>query len=182
MKFSAVILTVGFAALAAAQSASTSASVATPTQTSSYPTQVASCLGKCQESDVTCRAQCLGSAAPNDSSANATNECVKKCPQGNGTQVDTDKYASCVNSCINTIFLSTSSAATATGNSGSGSGSGSGGGSSHSGSANPTSSGSKATGTSSGAGSSTTPNAGTSVKVGGSFLALFGMAAGILAL
>ena len=59
MKFSTVIISLGFAALAAAQANSTHA-VASPTQTSSYSTAVASCLGRCKESDVTCRAQCLG--------------------------------------------------------------------------------------------------------------------------
>lgn len=194
MKFSTIIISLGFAALAAAQAnnSTRSVSVATPTQTSSYTTQIAACLGKCKESDVTCRAQCLGSAAPNEGAANATNECVGKCPKGDGSQSGTDQYAQCLNNCINKIFLSTSVAPAATGNSGSGSGSGSpsgaasatsGGGSASTrgGSANPTS-GSNPSSTSSGSGSSSAPNAGSSVKVGGSFLALFGIAAGILAL
>ncbi|PUU78128.1 hypothetical protein B9Z19DRAFT_1065335 [Tuber borchii] len=179
MKFSTVFISLGFAALAAAQANSTRA-VASPTQTSSYSTAVASCLGKCKEADVTCRAQCLGSAAPNDGAANATNECVAKCPKGDGSQAQTDQYAACANSCINTIFLSTSSVApAATGSSGSGSGSGSGGNS-----GNPTSSGSKPSGTGSSTSSSSSgaPNAGSSVEAGGSFLLLLGMAAGILAL
>lgn len=106
MKFSTVIISLGFAALTTAQAANStrSVSVATPTQTSSYTTAIAACLGKCKESDVTCRAQCLGmfgwsvlvsyellltafflllgSAAPNEGAANATNECVSKCPKG----------------------------------------------------------------------------------------------------
>jgi len=188
MKFSAIFISLGFAALAAAQTAnSTSHAAASPTQTSSYSTAVASCLGKCKESDVTCRAQCLGSAAPNDGAANATNECVAKCPKGDGSQAQTDQYAQCANSCINSIFLSTSSVApAATGSSGSGSGSGSGNGgstaSNRGNSGNPTSSGSKPSGTSTSSGSSGAPNAGSSVEASGSFLILLGMAAGILAL
>lgn len=60
MKFSTIIISLGFAALAAAQAANSTHAVASPTQTSSYTTAIAACLGKCKESDVTCRAQCLG--------------------------------------------------------------------------------------------------------------------------
>jgi len=177
MKFSAVIISLGFAALAAAQAANSTHAVASPTQTSSYTTAIASCLGKCKESDVTCRAQCLGSAAPNDGAADATNQCVAKCPKGDGSQAGTDQYAQCLNGCISKIFLSTSAApAAATSNGGSGSGSGSGGNS-----ANPTSSG-KPSSSGTSTGSSGAPNAGSSVEAGGSFLILLGMAAGILAL
>ncbi|PWW74457.1 hypothetical protein C7212DRAFT_298639 [Tuber magnatum] len=192
MKTSAIILSLGFATLAAAQARnSTAPSVAAPTHTSSYAPQVAACLGNCKESDVTCRAQCLGSAAPNDAAVNATNECVGKCAKGDGSPSATAQYEKCVSGCINTIYLSTSAVPTATGSRGSGSGLPSGvasatseaGSASRSGnSPNPTSEGSPS-GTASGADStSTAPNAGSSLKVGGSFLAVFVIATGVLAL
>lgn len=177
MKFSAIVLSaLGFAALSLAD---TTSSAATPTQTSSYPTGVVSCLDKCSAADVTCQANCLGSAAPDDGAVNRTHDCVEKCDKGDGSEAATTKYGNCVTSCINTIYLSSATSGPTGTGSGSGSGSNptatSGSGASH------TSSG--ASHTSSGASASSTGNSGAgSVKVGGSFLALFGMAAGILAL
>jgi len=189
MKFSTVIISLGFAALAAAQAANSTHAVTTPPVPTQTDSPITKCLKKCNPSDAanyaTCQAQCIGSAAPNDGAANATNQCVAECPKGNGSQAGTDQYTQCRNDCISKIFLSTSVAPATTGSSGSGSGlaSGSGAGSTTSNrgnAANPTSSGKpSSSGTSTGSGSA--PNAGSSVQVGG-FILLLGMAAGVLAL
>lgn len=47
---------------------------------------------------------------PSQYQANATTECAAKCPQGNGTQSETEQYASCQASCVSSYFLSTGTA------------------------------------------------------------------------
>jgi hypothetical protein len=57
MKFSAILLSAGFVAMVAAQGASTTASSAVPSYT---PSPIIQCIEKCDDSDVTCKAQCIG--------------------------------------------------------------------------------------------------------------------------
>lgn len=80
MKFSTIIMTIGLAAFAAAQSSTITSSV--PVRTSSYTDEQASCLGSCKEDDVSCRAECLGNPAPDAAAVDATNACAAACPQG----------------------------------------------------------------------------------------------------
>lgn len=74
MRFSAILLSAGFVALAAAQSSLTT--------TSAAPNPTTVCLNACDVGDVTCQASCVGVPAPDASMVNATNECAAACPQG----------------------------------------------------------------------------------------------------
>lgn len=68
--------------------------------------------------------------SPNDTQVIATNECVAKCPKGDGSPAATETYRVCQDACIAQHFYSTSvGTPNPTGGSGSGSGSGNGGGS-----------------------------------------------------
>ncbi|KAL0639704.1 hypothetical protein Q9L58_001271 [Maublancomyces gigas] len=189
MKFSTIIMTVGFAAFAVAQS-TTSTSTA-PVRTSSYTDAQASCLGSCAETDVSCRAECLGNPAPDAAAVDATNKCAAACPQGSGSAEDTQKYSDCQQSCISSNFFTTTRVGSQ-GGSPSATPTGSHSGSSSSGGPAPTgsSSGADSSGSGSDSGSPTetssaaaqSSNAAGNLAVGGSFAGLFAMAAGILVL
>ncbi|KAL7937776.1 hypothetical protein V8C35DRAFT_293539 [Trichoderma chlorosporum] len=135
--------------------------------------------------------------SPNQSQVNATNACVAKCPQGNGSAAETKVYAQCVQNCIQENYYATSegtpsqtggsgdhaantgtdTAAAPTGSSGSSTDGSSG---SASGSATGTKSGS-ATGTKTGAAAtSSTHNAAPAIIASGGALA--GVIAALLAL
>lgn len=122
MRFFTAIAAFGLVALATAQNATTThtsaelssaaaTSVASATATASLSPQVR-CLQSCGSADVCCQAKCVGVPCPSQSQVNATTECAAACPQGNGTQAETDQYASCQASCISSYFL-TNSATTA---------------------------------------------------------------------
>lgn len=107
MRFSTVLVSlVAAAGFVAAQSSSTTASVA-PAPTTSYDKVTAACLDGCDEKDVNCRASCFGNPHPNEADANATTQCAMKCVQGNGTEEETKKYADCQQACIHSLFLTT---------------------------------------------------------------------------
>jgi hypothetical protein len=107
MRFSTVLISlVAAAGFVAAQSSSTTASVA-PAPTTSYDKVTAACLDGCDEDDVNCRAACFGNPHPNEADANATTQCAMKCVQGNGTEEETKKYADCQQACIHSLFLTT---------------------------------------------------------------------------
>jgi hypothetical protein len=65
---------------------------------------------QCDDSDVTCKAACLGNARPNASQVIETNECAAKCDQGDGSTEDSIAYGKCVDSCINSLFPSSQTA------------------------------------------------------------------------
>ena len=126
--------------------------------------------------------------APSQQQANATVECVAKCPTGTGTAADNLNYRNCVDACIARNFFSASGGTpnptTAAGGSGSGSGSGSIS-ASASGSAKPSgSAGTVGTQTAGGAPeASTTANAAANVAArvaGGSALGALGFLAALL--
>ena len=73
-------------------------------------TPAVSCALSCTAGDVTCQASCLGNARPNASQAIETNECAAKCDQGDGSTEDSQAYAKCVDSCINSLFPSSQTA------------------------------------------------------------------------
>lgn len=110
MRFTSMIVAGAFAVLAAAQSADTT-TAAPPTSVALTPVQSsqAACLKACKDGDVDCQSHCITVPAPNDAQANATTECVAKCPQGKGTEADTNKYATCVQGCIETHYYETKS-------------------------------------------------------------------------
>ncbi|OMP87501.1 F-actin-capping protein subunit beta [Diplodia seriata] len=144
MRFSTAIVTGLCAVLATAASDS-----ATTTSASLSPT--ASCLATCKDGDVTCQAQCVGTAHPDETNMNDTTECMAKCDQGDGSAAAATKFANCEQACISSYFpvgsgtaaagtgsnTAASASATSTGSSGSSSASGSSG-SSGSGSASGT--------------------------------------------
>jgi len=97
------VLALPLVGVAAAQSTTvsggaTSTAALTPLQT---------CLNACAERNVNCRAQCVGVPYPDEAAANRTTACVAACPQGDGSQAETDRYARCQNACktVRTTFL-----------------------------------------------------------------------------
>jgi len=69
------------------------------------------CIESCDESDVTCRAQCAGVARPNSSQVVETNECAAKCDQGDGSKEATEAFAKCQADCFASLFPSTQTVA-----------------------------------------------------------------------
>ncbi|KAH7163032.1 hypothetical protein B0J13DRAFT_615637 [Dactylonectria estremocensis] len=90
----------GFAAMA---TAATTVSI-DPAQASYI-----ACLDDCPSGDVKCQSYCVVVPSPNDAQANATNNCVGECDQGDGSEEDTQKYSKCVQSCISDNYFKTSS-------------------------------------------------------------------------
>jgi len=108
MRFSTVLVSlVAAAGFVAAQSSSSTASVA-PAPTTSYDKKTAACLDGCPEDDVNCRAACFGNPHPDEAAVNATTQCAMKCVQGDGTEEQTKKYADCQQKCITQNFLTVS--------------------------------------------------------------------------
>lgn len=134
MKFTTTAI---FAAVLAAASVTASPQ---PVVTKVPLTPSQKCLNQCPENDdyVNCAAQCVGVPYPTSGDTEDTRKCVAKCPQGDGTEEDTAKYAECSNECFksyfytsgiplspvtsdssNTLTTPTSAAASVTGSSGS---------------------------------------------------------------
>ncbi|KAL1794751.1 hypothetical protein ACET3X_006567 [Alternaria dauci] len=153
MKYSAVLL-FAIGALALPQDASVTSAPQTPAAIPSGLSPAISCAMSCDDSDVTCKAACLGNARPNASQVVDTNECVARCDQGDGSTEDSIAYAKCADSCINSLFPSSQTAFGAGGAANaapSGSaGSAASAAASATGSANPTATGGSATGSESG--------------------------------
>jgi hypothetical protein len=55
--------------------------------------------------DICCQAACVKVPCPSELNANETTACAGKCVQGNGTQEETEAYASCQASCISASFF-----------------------------------------------------------------------------
>lgn len=72
-------------------------------------TPVQSCVARCNPGDTNCQAVCVAVPNPNESQVNQTTECVARCPQGSGSQADTEAYTICRDNCINSIYLSSRS-------------------------------------------------------------------------
>jgi len=133
MKYSAVILALALGAFALPQEASTITS-APATGTSSAKSPEQTCLDSCDITDVTCRAECLGVARPNESQVEETTKCAEDCDQGSGSPEDTKKYGECQQACFAKYFPSSqtldapggasNAAATGTGASGTAQGTG----------------------------------------------------------
>jgi len=83
----------------------------TPTTTAPATTESLSpeltCLAACSPGDVTCEAACVGAAHPNSAQVNQTDVCVANCPQGDGSQSESDIYAQCVAGCISSYYPTT---------------------------------------------------------------------------
>ncbi|CAK7232862.1 hypothetical protein SBRCBS47491_008413 [Sporothrix bragantina] len=197
MRFSAALLVGVFAAFTTAASDTTTATTVSTvstanTATTSAQAAINKCLDACAADDVNCRAKCIAVPDPNAAQANATNNCVAGCNQGNGTAADNLAYADCVAACIGAnYFTSTGTPAQTTGAAGNGA---TGTAATTTGTATGTKTGSNTdkTGTASGtntgtatgssASATTTKNAGESLRVTTSAFALLGLAAAVLAL
>ncbi|KAJ5855424.1 uncharacterized protein N7529_009368 [Penicillium soppii] len=71
------------------------------------------CAKQCDARDTCCTAKCYHVPCPSDNEADDTNSCVSACPQGTGSPADTQRYADCEQSCLNSHFWG-GSGATAT--------------------------------------------------------------------
>jgi len=108
MKFSIVLFSAALIAGVAAQSTTTSSSAPYST-TSSYGADVDKCLAKCDPNDknafASCNAACLGTPTPTKDQADQNTKCALACPQGNGSQADTEAYGKCLRACAEKYFL-----------------------------------------------------------------------------
>jgi hypothetical protein len=105
MKFSTALISAALVAFAAAQ---------TTTSTSEIPkTTQEICLEDCGDSDVTCRAGCLGVPRPNEEQIAETDKCSRACDQGEGSPEDIEAYGQCLLACVDSHFLPTSVGGTA---------------------------------------------------------------------
>jgi len=109
MKFSTVLF-FAIGAVAVPQGASVTSAPVSSAPVATGLTPAVSCALACNAGDVTCQAQCLGNARPNASQAIETNQCAAKCDQGDGSTAASQKYAQCVDSCINSLFPSSQTA------------------------------------------------------------------------
>ncbi|PNY20668.1 Uncharacterized protein TCAP_07360 [Tolypocladium capitatum] len=158
MRFAAFIVS-GALALVAAQDTLSTAAAPTVSLTPAQAAQAA-CLKACKSGDVNCQARCVGVPNPDGSQVAATTKCVAACPQGDGSQAQTDQYAACVNKCIGTNYFTSGGTPQPTAGSGSGSGGGSSNTKTGAGGATQTSGGSGATQTGAGSGGSPTTTGG----------------------
>lgn len=112
MKYSFAIAALAAVVFALPQQDSTITSAPAPTPSLDPATaSLVSCVNKCDASDVTCKAQCVGVARPNSSQAVETNECAAKCDQGDGSPAATEAYAKCQAACFESLFPSTQTVA-----------------------------------------------------------------------
>lgn len=100
MKYSTVLLSLAIGAFALPQDATTTTSALTPFQSQQ------ACAEKCDAADVTCKAQCLGVARPNESQVNESTKCAMECDQGDGSPEATKKYGECQQDCYAKFFPS----------------------------------------------------------------------------
>ena len=83
---------------------STSVASSPPSTTTWALTPAQICLQGCASGDVNCQAACVGSAHPNSVQVSETNDCIGKCPKGNGTYAESANYASCMQACISSYY------------------------------------------------------------------------------
>ncbi|KAG8420011.1 hypothetical protein J3458_004829 [Metarhizium acridum] len=122
MRFTTFLVSGALAAVAVAQSATTSASVA--------ESSAEACLKNCPESDVKCRAHCIPVPSPNDQNVANTDACIRKCNQGDGSAEQSKAYGECKKACEEKYYYvsseGTPQATGGTGNNGNSGGSASG--------------------------------------------------------
>lgn len=107
MKFTTVLFSVALIASATAQTTTTTSSAPVNTN-SSYGPAVDKCLATCKPENkdyVSCAATCLGNPNPTPEQVNETTKCAAACPQGNGTQAETEAYGKCQRACTVKYFL-----------------------------------------------------------------------------
>ncbi|KAI5786440.1 hypothetical protein DFH27DRAFT_258714 [Peziza echinospora] len=105
MKFSTAILSVAcLFTLVAAQSATVTTSAA-PSISAIPETKEAKCLKTCGDSDVKCKATCLGVPTPSEEDVAKTQKCAADCKQGDGSAEQTKAYGDCQLACFKNNFL-----------------------------------------------------------------------------
>lgn len=107
MRYSNTIV-LALAAVATAQSATNGDA---PTTTvviteSSEAARITECLADCGESDVNCKAACVGVPSPNDDQANDNTACATECDQGDGSPEDTEAFGNCLLKCRGEHYFS----------------------------------------------------------------------------
>jgi len=117
---SAVYATPQATPTSASSSPSAAATTDAPTVTYTPSPQEQCVSSSCQGKDARCTASCWGVPAPNTDMANDTTECAAKCPQGDGSPEQTDKFAACVQGCISASFFAPGGGPKTAGGSGSG--------------------------------------------------------------
>ncbi|KAF2750613.1 hypothetical protein M011DRAFT_464417 [Sporormia fimetaria CBS 119925] len=105
MKYSAVILSLALSAFAMPQEQASTITESAAAPSHSFTPQEL-CSQKCDDSDVTCKAECFGVARPNESQVNETTKCAMECDQGSGSPEDTEAYAKCQADCFARLFPS----------------------------------------------------------------------------
>jgi cobalamin biosynthesis Mg chelatase CobN len=110
MRFTSIITAGIFAVAATAQSAASTTTKETPSAVVSLTPEQSSqaaCLEACGPGgDVACTSKCIAVPNPNDSQVNQTTDCVAKCPQGDGSEAQTNEYARCTQQCISQYYFS----------------------------------------------------------------------------
>ncbi|KAG6362020.1 hypothetical protein INS49_010249 [Diaporthe citri] len=193
MRFTSIIVAGALAMFASAQDTTGTSSVApTAATTDAAQASTIACLDACKDGDVACESKCIAVPNPDANQVNATTECVANCDQGDGSQAETDAYASCVQGCISDNYFTSggtpaatagsgSSGSTASGSSASATSTDDSDSSSESGSSTSGSS-STSTSSSSSESASASGSAADSVKVGMTGLGLLGFIAAAIAL
>jgi len=182
MRVTSILLTVGLALFANAQSSTAGGNPPSTTQdsaaaaASSAQAEMLRCLNACKPGDVTCQAHCIAVPSPSDQQANDTNNCVSACPLGKGTEADNNAYHDCVSGCIAKNYYTTAGTPQPTGGAGSSSGSNNGNGNSASGNSNGNDQ--SSTGTSGNRPSQTSSGTAAATSTGGA--ALIGASSGII--
>ncbi|KAL1872108.1 hypothetical protein Daus18300_004477 [Diaporthe australafricana] len=195
MRFTSIIVAGAVAVFASAQDTTgTSSAAATAASTDAAQASSLACLDACDAGDVTCQAKCISVPNPDASQVNATTECVANCDQGDGSQAETDAYASCVQTCISDNYFTSGGTPAATGGSGSSGSTASGASATATGTDSSDSSSSSGSGSSSSGSSSTSTSssssesasasgsAADSIKVGMTGLGLLGFIAAAVAM
>jgi hypothetical protein len=105
MKYAVIIasLALGVFAFPQDQASTITSAPAVPSYT---PTPQQQCAAKCDDADVTCKAECFGVARPNTSQILETNKCAAECDQGSGSPEDTKKFGECLQDCYAKFFPS----------------------------------------------------------------------------
>ncbi|OAA48650.1 hypothetical protein NOR_01900 [Metarhizium rileyi] len=119
MRFTTFLVSGALAAVAIAQSTTTTANAP--------DSSAQACLNQCKSGDVTCQAHCITVPSPDSQNIENTHKCVAACPQGKGSPAETEKYSNCIQDCIKQNYYVTGEGTpNATGGSGGNGGSGSG--------------------------------------------------------
>lgn len=127
MRFTTIVLSGAFAAIAVAQSSAGSSNPSPVASLTPAQSSTAACLEECEAGDVDCQADCVHVPSVTEDQVNANTECSRECDQGDGSPEQTEAFGQCLAACVQkNYFISSVGSPEPTGGAGSGSGSGSG--------------------------------------------------------